>query len=152
MDKIQRPARIGPGLDQDRCPGSYRLGPGPACAHREPFFSIQPVDTVDPGVFSLSALQQIRPSIAEPAAFIGQCPKPLAQSGLGRSQRPVMDHLAVRRSDRPSLACKCATALGFTAGPKFFLGTVPSSPQRRPSAPPVTSPAWRSRMPAPSVA
>lgn len=74
MDEIQRPACIGPCLDQDRCPRSDRLAPRLPLAHRQPFFAVEPIDPIDPRGLALAAQQHEQAPVAEPPALVGQVP------------------------------------------------------------------------------
>jgi len=48
MDEVQRPARVGPRLDQDRGTDPQSFAASPPLADGEPFLAIKPVDPVDP--------------------------------------------------------------------------------------------------------
>ena len=72
VDKIQRPAGIRPGLDQDRSPGADRAAPCATLAHGKTFLPIEPIDTVEPGRLALLAQQDEQPAIAEALALIGE--------------------------------------------------------------------------------
>lgn len=47
LGEIQRPACIGPRLDQDWCSRSNGLATRLPLAHRQPFLAIEPIDPVD---------------------------------------------------------------------------------------------------------
>ena len=47
MDEVERPARVDPGLDQDRRACSDRSPPSLAPAHGQPFLAVEPIDAVD---------------------------------------------------------------------------------------------------------
>ena len=85
VDEIQRPACIGPRLDQERCPCPDRLAPSLPFVHRQPFLAIQTVDPIDPGGLALAAQQEEESPIAEPTAFIGEFSQPPTQFRVGRA-------------------------------------------------------------------
>ena len=72
VDKIQRPARVGDRLDEDRRPCSDGAPPRPPFAHRETFFPIEPVDAVDPGRLAVLAQQDEQPPIAKALPLVGK--------------------------------------------------------------------------------
>jgi hypothetical protein len=57
VDEVQRPARVGPRLDQDRGTGPHSFAASPPPADGEPFLAIKPVDPVDPRWLSLPPQQ-----------------------------------------------------------------------------------------------
>ena len=86
MDKVERPAGIGLGLDQDGRACSHRLAATSAFAHSQSLLAIEPVDAVDAGWLALLPQQDEEPPIAEPAPLIGK----LAQAGAQlRIRRPA---------------------------------------------------------------
>jgi hypothetical protein len=62
VDEIERPARIGPRLDQDRRPCPDRLAACFAFAHRQPFLAVEPIDPVDAGRLTLAAQHDLIPA------------------------------------------------------------------------------------------
>jgi len=96
MDEIQRPARIGPCLDQERRSRSDRLAPGLPFAHCQAFLAVEPIDPVNPRGLALAAQQHEKPPVAEPTTFVGQFAQPIAQHHFRRTLRFVADHLAIR--------------------------------------------------------
>ncbi len=72
MDEIQRPARIGPRLDQDRGPRPNSFAPSAPLAHRQPFLAVEPIDPVDPRGLTLAAQQDEQASVTEPPTLVGQ--------------------------------------------------------------------------------
>jgi hypothetical protein len=72
VHKVQRPARIGLRLKEDRRPGPDRASPGPALAHREALLAIETVDAVDAGRLAVPPQQDEQSPIAKPPALIGQ--------------------------------------------------------------------------------
>ena len=85
MDEVERPACVGPGLDQDRRACSDRPAPGSALADRQSFLPVEPVDAIDAGGLALPPQQNEQPPVAEPAALIGKLAQTGAQLGLGWS-------------------------------------------------------------------
>jgi hypothetical protein len=81
----ERPARVDPGLDQDRGAGSNGPPSGSALAHRQPFLPIEPVDAIDARGLALPPQQDEQPPVAEPATLIGELAQTAAQLGLWRS-------------------------------------------------------------------
>ncbi len=140
MHEVQRPAGIGPCLDQDRRSCSHRPSSCTALAHREPFLAIQPIDTVDAGPLALPPEQDEQRPIVETPALIGKIAQPAAPLRLRSTPGSIADHLAItaptteqaRRSDRPITACRCATAPRLATGPTIFLKVAghPQLPRR----------------------
>ena len=79
VEEIQRPARVGDCLDQDRRPCPYGAPPRLPLAHGEAFLAVEPVDAIDSGRFAALPQQNEQPSIAEALPLVGQivelCPK-----------------------------------------------------------------------------
>ena len=84
MDKIQRPAGVRPGLDQDRRPRPHGAPPSPTLAHREAFLAIEPVDAVDARGLALLPQQDEQPAIAEALALVGEIAQLRPQFGVRR--------------------------------------------------------------------
>src|SRR5690606_38534706 len=95
VHEVQRPARVRPGLDQDRSPRAHRASPRPALAHRQPFLAVEPVDAVDAGWLTLPPEQDEQSPVAEAPALIGKLTQPAAQFRLRRPAGPVAHHLAI---------------------------------------------------------
>jgi hypothetical protein len=71
VDKVQRPARIGPCLNKDRRSCSYGSSSRPPLAHAETFLSIEPIDAVDPRGLTALAQENEQAPIAKPLALVG---------------------------------------------------------------------------------
>ena len=85
VDEVERPARVDPGLDQDRSTASHRPPPGSALADCQPFLPVEPIDAIDAGRLALPPQQDEQPPVAEPAALIGKLAQAGAQLRLGWS-------------------------------------------------------------------
>ncbi len=84
------------------------------------------------------AQQDEQPSVSETPPFIGQIAQPQSQLDISRSARLITDHLRsaemiwqARRSERPIMAFRCATASRLAAGPTIFL---PEAHEARPQS------------------
>src|SRR6266496_3099986 len=64
VDKVERPARIWLGLDQNGRPVAHRLAATSAFAHGQSLLAIEPVDAVEPGWLALVPQQDEEPPIA----------------------------------------------------------------------------------------
>lgn len=95
MDEIQGPARVGLRFHNDRRPRAHGPASRAPLAHREAFFPIQPIDTIDPGRLALLPQPDEQPPIAEALALIGEAADLFAQLGVGRAAGPVADHGAI---------------------------------------------------------
>ena len=84
VDKVERPAGIWLGLDEDGRAGSHRLAATSAFAHGQSLLAIEPVDAIDAGWLALVPQQDEQPAIAEPAPLIGKIAQTGAQLGIGR--------------------------------------------------------------------
>jgi hypothetical protein len=69
--RVDRPARIWPGFDQDGRACADCLAPRPPLAHSQAFLAIEPVDVVDARGLTLAPQQDEQPPIAEPASLVG---------------------------------------------------------------------------------
>ena len=124
MDKIQRPAGIRPGLDQDRRPGAHGAAAGPALAHGKAFLTVQPIDPVQPGRLAQLPQQHEQPAVTEPPASIGKLAQLAAQFCVRRPARLVADHLAVSADDAAGPPLR-QTHDGLQVRDSFALGDGP---------------------------
>ena len=99
MDEIQRPARIGPSLDQDRGSRPDSLAPGLSLVHRQPLLAAKPIYPVDAGWLTLAAQQDEQVSITEPLTLVGQIPQKTAQDRVRGTPRAIADHRAICADD-----------------------------------------------------
>src|SRR6185437_6184080 len=127
VDKVERPAGVGLGLDKDRRPCSYRLTATSAFAHRQSLLAIEPVDAIDAGWLALISQQDEESAIAEPAPLVGEIAQTDAQPGIGWPTRAIADHLAIGRNDAagPPLAhlqhaTQMSHSLALGDGPYHF--------------------------------
>ncbi|MFK4719279.1 hypothetical protein ABIE89_000379 [Bradyrhizobium niftali] len=119
VDEVQRPARVGLCLDQDRDTGPHGLA-SPPLAEGEPFFPAKLVDPVVPRWLALPPQQDEQPAIAETPPLVGEIahrPRRTASGGRLEQQRIIFRSAPTieqaRRSDRLMTACRCATAARF---------------------------------------
>ena len=84
MDKVERPAGVGLGLDQDGRTCSHRLAATSAFAHGQSLLAIEPVDAIDAGWLALIPQQDEEPAIAEPAPLVGKLAQTGTQLGIWR--------------------------------------------------------------------
>ena len=85
VDKVQRPAGIGPCLNEDRRSCSYGSSSRPPLTHTETFLPIEPVYAVDPRGLTALAQQNEQAPIAKPLALVGKIPQPRPQLRVGRT-------------------------------------------------------------------
>ena len=79
VEEVRGPARIRLHLDQDRRTRSNGLAAGAALAHREPFFTIEPMDAIDARRLTLAPEQDEQPAISKAAPLVGEIAQPSGQ-------------------------------------------------------------------------
>lgn len=85
VDEIQRPARVGFCLHEDRRPRSDGASPGSPLSHGEAFLAVEAINAVEPGPLALSAQQDEEAPIAKPAALVREIAELSSQGRVGRA-------------------------------------------------------------------